>query len=185
MTVNTTWVSPLSGTMDLSNGAIVNETNLDAFASDILNLGGLTGHIGARAYNSADISIPTGADTAVTLNSESYDTDPNGEIHSTASNTSRMTIQTAGKYAIKGGGLFAVNGTGQRLLKLRVNGATYIALSPTLKGDASLSVGQQVHGVYDFAAGDYVEMMAYQDSGGALNLSAFGVYTIWLAVAKV
>lgn len=130
------------------------------------------GHRGARAFNSADISIPNNTNTIITLNSENYDTDPNGEIHSTSSNTSRMTIRTAGKYLVLGQVQWAVNATGERLAQIRLNGTTNIAISTTILGSGTYGLIQQVLVVHDFSASDYVELVAYQDSGGALNVSA-------------
>ena len=46
-----------------------------------------------RAYNNANISMTSGAATAVTLNSERFD---NAAMHSTSSNTSRITVPTGG-----------------------------------------------------------------------------------------
>ena len=69
--------------------------------------------IGARVYNNANISIPDSTVTALTFNSERWDTD---SIHSTVSNTSRLTAQTASKYDIKGNIKWASNSTGTRLI---------------------------------------------------------------------
>ena len=53
--------------------------------------------VGARVHNSANISVSDSTWTSMTFDSERYDTD---SIHSTASNTSRLTCVTAGKYLI-------------------------------------------------------------------------------------
>lgn len=187
MTVSTTWVSPASGTIDLSNGAIVSEANWDALASDLYNLGGTTGHIGARAYNSAALSIPNATDTVLTFNGERYDTDPNGEIHSTASNTSRLTCRTAGKYLVAASVAFAANATGSRFLRLLVNGSIYIAIVSSHGNSAALDTLLIAAAFYDLAAGDYVEADVHQTSGGALNVnSAAGhAYTPEIAMGKV
>src|SRR4051794_16526480 len=61
---------------------------------DDLNIGVLPS---CAVYNDAAQSIPDGALTALTFNTEHFDTD---SIHSTSSNTSRLTCQTAGIYVI-------------------------------------------------------------------------------------
>lgn len=170
MTVSTGWVAPNSATLDLSNGAIVTETNMDAIASDLFNLGGLTGHIGARAYNSANLSIPHNTSTNLTFNSERYDTDPNGEIHSTASNTGRLTCRTAGKYLLAATVAFDANATGVRSISLLLNGASFIAQVQLPSAGSTFATSLSIATLYDLAAGDYVEVAAFQTSGGALNV---------------
>ena len=51
--------------------------------------------IGARVYNDANISIPDNTETAVTFNTEEWDTDT---IHDPSTNPERLTAKTAGKY---------------------------------------------------------------------------------------
>lgn len=101
------------------------------------------------------------------MNSERYDNDT---IHDTASNTSRLTAKTAGLYAIGGNVVFATNTTGRRLARLLVNGATVIGqveIPPTSGGEASI----QVTADYQLAVNDWVELQAFQSSGGALNVT--------------
>src|SRR3990167_8910278 len=57
------------------------------------------GDFAARAYNDAAISLTSGTATIITLNQERWDTDT---IHSTSSNTGRLTATTAGRYQIIG-----------------------------------------------------------------------------------
>ena len=55
--------------------------------------------IGARAFNSGALTIATGVNTALTFDSERYDTDA---IHDLVVNPGRLTCKTAGKYAFWG-----------------------------------------------------------------------------------
>lgn len=122
----------------------------------------------ARVYNSANISVADATDTALTFNSERYD---DGSLHSTASNTSRLTVAVPGVYAIGGNAEFASNATGLRQAGIRVNGATTIAAVrlPALSGASTmLNVTCQ----YRFAAADYVELVVLQTSGAALLVLA-------------
>lgn len=74
MTVNTTWVSPVSATIDLAAGALVGEANWDALASDLYRLGGAdgntkTGHYGLgvspSAWNSQRNALQLGGGAAL------------------------------------------------------------------------------------------------------------------------
>jgi hypothetical protein len=170
MTVNTTWVSPVSGTLDKTTGNTIDETMTDALASNFYNLGGTTGYIGARVYNSANISINTATQTALTFNSEQYDSDPNAEIHSTSSNTGRLTCRTAGLYHITGNVTWAANSTGYRQLTVRVNGTTPIAQVMQQAVSTGDVTEQAVATDFVLAATEYVELLVQQSSGGALNV---------------
>lgn len=183
-TVNTTWVSPAGATLDKSTGGTIDETMTDAWSSDLYNLGGTVGHIGARVSNNANQSLPNATITAITFNTEDYDTDPNGAIHDTSSNTSRLTCQTAGRYQITGTVSFASNATGFRLLSIRLNGTTDYAQSTVmaLTGNATVL---QITTVINLAATNYVELMAYQTSTGALNSETVGVIAPTFIMAKV
>jgi hypothetical protein len=154
-----------------SAGYVVSATNWNAeLVDNMLWLGRDAPH--CRVYNNAAIShTTTGAWQAVTLNSERHDT---GAMHSTVSNTSRITVPTGGGgvYAVGGCVDFANNGTGVRAIGIRLNGTTFLAVhtSPTRTdgGQPTLSIATE----YLLAAGDYVELMAWQNSGGALNLTS-------------
>jgi hypothetical protein len=54
----------------------------------------------ARVRNSAAISIPNNVATVLTYDTERFDTvgGSSGAMHSTSSNTGRLTAQSAGKY---------------------------------------------------------------------------------------
>jgi hypothetical protein len=138
--------------------------------------------IGARVYNTANISCATGTGVTLTFDSERYDTDT---IHSTSSNTSRLTATTAGKYHITGQVMFANNTTGARGLVIKLNNTTELAhvRMPTVGGtDVSIV---NISTTYDLAATDYVELLAYQTSGGNLNVVASGNFSPEFMMHKV
>lgn len=123
-----------------------------------------------QAYNSANISIPNNDGTVVTLDSERYDTDT---MHSTVTNTSRLTFNTSGIYVVTFVCAFAGNVTGDRQALLRKNGSEFIAGHEKKALVAtSLECGMQVTAVEFFCEDDYVEAVVKQDSTGALNLNA-------------
>ena len=129
--------------------------------------------IAARAHHSVDQSISNNSDTVVALNSERFDTDT---IHDNISNNSRLTATTAGKYLILAQATFAANGTGIRMVSIRLNGVTFLA---RFSMSAASSFRHLLIAVTfaDLAATDYVEMLVYQNSGAALNLEVAAQYS--------
>ena len=126
-----------------------------------------------RVFNSGSQSIAHNTETALTFDSERFDTDT---MHSTVSLTNRVTINTAGLYLVTGTFQFALNGTGERRAILKVNATTYIGFGQTA---ANLVVGSglTIASVWKFAVADYVELRVQQTSGGALNIDALAAYS--------
>lgn len=117
-----------------------------------------------RAYNSANQNVSNVTFTALALDSETYDTDT---IHDNATNNSRLTCKTAGKYRITGHLFWAANATGLRDLSIRLNGTTYIA-EVNQTPVSGTETAQNVTTTYNLAVNDYVELIGYQSSGGVL-----------------
>lgn len=128
-----------------------------------------TGARGARVYNSSAIAISNATGTKLTFDSEIYDTDG---IHSTSSNTGRLTCVTDGIYSIGGNIQWQGNNTGRRLFSIVLNNTTSIADVRVLSGAAGNDPAQNISTQYSLVAGDYVELSVYQDSGGSLNILA-------------
>lgn len=123
----------------------------------------------ARVYKSTDQTLTTATLTAITFDTERYDTDA---IHSTSSNTSRFTIPYDGFYEIGTCIRFASNAVGLRQVRFLVNntiiiGDIVISACVTSVTDIVLSGV-----VYQFAATDYIECFCQQVSGGNLNVTA-------------
>ena len=132
---------------------------------------------GCLLTNAASQSIAYNTATALTFDTERIDTDA---YHSTATNTSRITIPTgkAGKYLITWRVTWAYNTSGDRAYYLYKNGTILDAGY----GGASTStvVQQQQVTIATLAANDYLEVFALQTiaSTGALNVfcdSALGL----------
>lgn len=120
-------------------------------------------------YNSTTQSIATGATgTALNANSEYYDND---SMHSTVSNTSRITIQTAGRYLFIATVQFAANATGNRRLAFVVNGTTTHESQLIAATTSANSVVLTAPRSLVLAASDYVEVVVWQTSGGNLNVT--------------
>jgi hypothetical protein len=132
------------------------------------------GRFRARVYNTASISLANGAGTALTFDTERFDV---GGFHSTSVNTGRLTIPVAGTYLVGANVQYAANATGVRQGYIRLNGTTVLVanLVPAVTG--GVVTEQVLVTMYNFAANDYVELVAFQNSGGALNLVAVGNYS--------
>jgi hypothetical protein len=126
-----------------------------------------------RAYNSANISINDSTLTALTFDSERYDTDT---MHSTVTGTGKLTATTAGTYHIIGQVRFATSAVGVRQISIRLNGTTTLAFKGMSAASASVH-GDIVETDYQFNATDYVELIVYQTSGGALNVDVAANYS--------
>jgi hypothetical protein len=139
--------------------------------------------ISARAYNSSNFTHnSTGNWLSITLDSERWDTDT---IHSTVSNTGRLTCKTAGKYLIIGQASFAANATGRRRLQIVLNGTTTIGYVVVDNLGASTVVRFEVVTVYNLSVNDYVQLQAWQNSGGNLDINAAANYSPEFMMAKV
>lgn len=120
-----------------------------------------------QAYNSTNLSIPNNVATAVTMNSEAYDTDT---MHSTSANTSRVTFTTAGIYTITFEFVWDKNAVGDRMAWIREGGSNLLAYDSKRHGGSDLYVGHSLEVIESFTAGQYVEGVVQQTSGGALLL---------------
>lgn len=126
----------------------------------------------ARVYNSANISISNNTVTALTFNSERFD---NGDLHSTSSNTDRLTAPVTGLYAFGATVQFASNATGRRQVTLTVNG-TEVAADERVPVNGAVTI-ISVSSAWQLTAGDIVRVAVFQTSGGALNVQAGSNYT--------
>lgn len=169
-TVNTTWTSPASATLDKSTGATIDETMTDAWSSNLYHLGGTAGYIGCQAVSTSATSVANTTDTPVPLQGEQFDSDPNGAMHDNAVSNTRVVARTAGVYHIYAHASFASNASGYRQISVLVNGVTQmIHMSNPISGTDTWITTSTVKLLN---ASDYVEVAAYQSSGGALDVSA-------------
>jgi len=123
--------------------------------------------VGVKLSKSAAQSLSNNTGTKITWDTEDYDTDA---FHSTSSNTSRITVPSgkAGKYRITATGSFANSATGQRYLAFYKNG-TMILVFSRLGGFSSFDTAACGTIDVNLSVGDYIELEAFQNSGGALD----------------
>lgn len=118
-------------------------------------------------------SIPNSAVTPVTFDSTVNDSYGG---HSNITNNSRYTAQVTGWYLVIGVAAFATNGTGVRVARLLKNGSSVVYFDVWAQAvtAASTPTATATAGILQLNAGDYVELGAYQTSGGALTTFTTG-----------
>jgi len=174
VTANFGWAKPADREQFLEN---LLQQILDDMDSDL--------SLSVRVSHSAAQSIPNNAWTSLAFNTEAHD---RGGFHDTAVNNSRLTVPAAGVYAGRGQVVFAASSAGNvRGVRGRVNG-----VNTNLVGIHQQGVFASFYTVVDvslaaalYAQGNYVELQAYQDSGGALSTVAdaaagfFSTMSLW------
>lgn len=128
---------------------------------------------GARVYGNANQSIPDNTNTALIFTTADYD---QAEFWDAGAPT-RFTISIPGVYNIQGSVSFAANGAGTRGISVRLNNLTYLAWSLIPSTSTTVQFQFQISTNYQLVVGDYVEIVVWQNSTGALNSVAGGVNT--------
>lgn len=125
--------------------------------------------IGCALNNSGAQSMTNNAFTKLTFDTEEYDSDT---MHSTSSNTSRITINTAGKYLFTFSCVCAgaAGGSQRRMDFLLNNSAQHGGHISGVIGGNVLSMSGAI--VRHMSVNDYMELYYYQDSGGAINMTS-------------
>jgi len=131
----------------------------------------IAGFVGCSLYNTTGQSLTNNTLTAVTYNSEKFDTD---SFHDNSTNTSRVTIPTgkAGKYLIN----FSTNGDGGYSgiweTFLYKNGSSIFGavVVPSFTSPYNYGANPILNGVFEFAVGDYFEMYVRQTSGSSKSI---------------
>jgi hypothetical protein len=114
---------------------------------------------------SSDVTLADNSTTALAAATENFDND---SMHSTVSNTSRITIQTAGRYLFLATVRFDAasgSGAGIRRVSLRVDGTTSYGGMQAI-GATTNQIRIQATRSLVLAAGQYVETTALSIPGG-------------------
>lgn len=163
------WATPTN----VPTGTVFTQAYSEVIRDDLLYLFDRSDNP-ARAvvYHNTTQSIANSTATAVVWNTETSDS---ASLHSTSVNTSRMTIPSGegGTYLIVGYIDWAANATGVRQAYLRLSTGSLVltnVIDNAVAGGGTTP--QVVTAVYPLAAGEYVEVVASQTSGGALNINA-------------
>lgn len=122
-----------------------------------------------KATKSGATSIATAALTAVPFDAEAYDDAT--PMHDNATNNTRLTAATAGIYLVTGSLVYAAAAGGTiREAIIRKGGATVYGGQQAPPGGGAIRSDVTVAAQVDLAAAEYVELLAYQDSGAGLNV---------------
>ena len=117
--------------------------------------------------------IPTATNTAITWDTEVYDTDT---MHDNATNNTRITFTTAGTYLITLNAMWGASATGTRRIVIEKNGTTYGTGTAVITPFATPGVNFAYNGATvsveaQFSAGEYILVWGYQDSTANLNFA--------------
>jgi hypothetical protein len=146
--------------------ATVTAADLAAGAVGTAKIGAIPG---ARVRDTATTTIQTGATAVLPFNATDFNV---GGVYD-STKPSRMTAPIAGRYLVTASARWTANAAGRRTIALEVNGtAAQIARTnvSAFSSTGTLAPEQTAQTVYKLNAGDYVEVWAYQDSGGPLDL---------------
>jgi len=135
-----------------------------------------------RVIRTTNQSINNNSVTAISFDTETYDL---GSGLWVVGSPTRITIVVPGVYNFSGVLRFDANSTGERAILVRVNGATLVASGGEGNPSATNDSRCDVAGDINLAAADYLELCAYQNSGGALNAQSQASYANWFAVHLV
>ena len=124
-----------------------------------------TSFIGCRTYNDGTQSIPSGVSTAVLFNTNDFDT---SSIHSTSTNTSRITIPT-GKSGYWRFAYKISTNSSSSLAFIRKNGGT--DANNIIGSTVSNGVSNVYTTILTVTAGDYFEVYVYNPSGTTIGSS--------------
>lgn len=142
------------------------------------DLEALAGAPGVCAVRTLTQSIPNMSHTAVAFTApDEWDTDT---FHSPTSNASQVTVPAGfgGRFTVTASLQFASNAAGARVAYIYKNGATTRWENDT---DSAVNNRLQVSGEVSLAAGDYVELYVYQNSGAALDLLRGRIAMRWVS----
>jgi hypothetical protein len=118
-------------------------------------------------YNSTTQSLSDSTLTTMLFDTEDFDI---GGLHSTSVNTGRATCPSSGTgiYLVLAKVAYVANATGIRVVRIRKNGSDFTTQSTQAATAAGVQVVQSI-GLAALTPGDYVEVIGFQSSGGALN----------------
>lgn len=147
----------------VASGAVISKTTFGDVVIADLNF--LANAPTCRVYHNTTQSIAHNTAQAVVFNSKRWDTDT---MHSTSVNTNRITLTTAGVYAVS----FVAALTGgtdytRVTATLRVNGVLSICGATVTQTTKSHAPQLNLTTIWKFVAADYVEALITQENGAS------------------
>lgn len=139
--------------------------------------------LACKVYNSAAITTNTGVWKTLTFDSEDFDND---SIHSTVSNTDRLTIQHAGVYILWGCVSFEADAAGFRALAIYdASNTRYIGSNRTVTIGAGAGTHITAVAIANASANQIFQLHAYQNSGGDLDVEANSYYSPFFGCTRI
>jgi len=136
--------------------------------------------VGAHITRATDQTIASGNSTAISFNSVRFD--PLGMF--AAAQPTRLTCRVSGVYLLIGQISFNQNSSGRRVSILRRGGSLQIALQ-TANGYSDAPSHVIASTLVQMEEGEYIELLAYQSSGGNLAVKALTDYSPELSAVRV
>jgi hypothetical protein len=123
--------------------------------------------VGAKVYGTTNQSVAHNTVTTITWANEEFDTDA---IHSTSSNTDRLTIPSGktGYWEVTASFGYGTNSTGIRQVRLSKNG-NFIS-NEQVEATSSFGNIMGYSNILYLTAGDYLTLEAYQNSSSTLDI---------------
>ena len=134
----------------------------------------------ARVSHSVDQATGNGSYTTLAFDTETSPNFDSFTMHSTSSNTSRITVPQTGIYLVGANVAFTASATGNRILQAIVNGTTVVsrvASSSTLSGSVATYLDLTVP--VSLVAGNYIELQADGGTGSINALAVTGVSPVF------
>lgn len=129
---------------------------------------------GCSLTKSATQSIADSTFGAISFNGETYDT---STYHDNATNNTRITVPTTGYYRFTGSVAWAtIAGPANFISTLYKNGSEIVPSRSRLNQATGADVVLKAFHDLLLTAGDYVELMGRQTTGGAVNATADCVF---------
>jgi hypothetical protein len=137
--------------------------------------------VAARATTASGQSIATATDTKVDWDAIAYDTHGAFDI----ATNDRFTAPVSGKYRVSAAIEWAVSSSGFRAISIRKNGAVYSYLDFESNPSGSNTEVCTGSDTVDLSAGDYIEIYAFQNSGGSLAIGNSGAQLNYVAIERL
>jgi hypothetical protein len=176
-----TYPDPVIAADKVNSGKVLNNSLTgDDIANGAVGTADLSGTIpAARMGSTNQLAIQDQTFLVFHFPIEAYDT---ANLHSTSTNTSRLTAPVAGIYRVSAFVTWADDSSsnpGYRELLLSRNGAGSLDfdVGPGLNQERAQHLSTDV----SLAEGGYVEIGAYQTSGGVLSITAWSFTMSWVA----
>jgi hypothetical protein len=170
------WTALTEAAQDAAGAMLVDTDTIDLTYTDATPA--LTAdlkHVGAHVRHDATQALTTATTTVIAFNQERWDTHA---FHDNSTNNSRLTIPSGktGKYIVSAGIVFEANATGVRYIDILKNGTTALR-SVEVSASSAFETMLTISAIVNLAATDYVQVRAFQDSGGNLNVLSVAEYT--------